>query len=352
MKDSNEEESAKLNTLFLIGNGFDLAHDLKTRFTDYLKYQLLTIIEREMIVGGEDYNEGNLFEIIENTSKAPVVNESKLLEEIENDKLVKISLKSPLLTLKEDWVDFEYNYFIQLKVKAENLLGGNYYTKDLLEDILKLNEDLETLKNEFEQYLLLKVEGEIKSIGLPFKELFEDYKKMSIDPNSDMMFLNFNYTSTIHRYLELLELPDDAVIYIHGKLNDDTGYNPIRFGIGDEKDDTYKMFEGFNEDCFMENFKSTFYAVNKNYRNLMRFIDTEPFKTVIIGHSCGISDRILLGEILEHENCKEIQIYPRDNDDFHVKVKALLRIFTKKDEFRRKIRSLDRSEHCPQASKK
>jgi hypothetical protein len=58
MKDSNEEESAKLNTLFLIGNGFDLAHDLKTRFTDYLKYQLLTIIEREMIVGGEDYNEG------------------------------------------------------------------------------------------------------------------------------------------------------------------------------------------------------------------------------------------------------------------------------------------------------
>lgn len=46
-----------------------------------------------------------------------------------------------------------------------------------------------------------------------------------------------------------------------------------------------------------------------NYRRMMEFIESAPFQVVIMGHSCGNSDRTLLNTIFEHCNCISIKAY-------------------------------------------
>lgn len=54
-------ESAHCNTLIIIGNGFDLAHDLKTRYTDYLFKQFDDEINKVSRSNKDDYVSGFLF---------------------------------------------------------------------------------------------------------------------------------------------------------------------------------------------------------------------------------------------------------------------------------------------------
>ena len=44
------------------------------------------------------------------------------------------------------------------------------------------------------------------------------------------------------------------------------------------------------------------------YNELVSFIDSRPFNAYIVGHSCGFSDRVLLKQIFENENCNSIEI--------------------------------------------
>jgi len=42
---------------------------------------------------------------------------------------------------------------------------------------------------------------------------------------------------------------------------------------------------------------------------MLSFIESEPFQVLIMGHSCGNSDRTLLNTIFEHKNCVSIKPY-------------------------------------------
>jgi hypothetical protein len=47
----------------------------------------------------------------------------------------------------------------------------------------------------------------------------------------------------------------------------------------------------------------------------MRFVEADPFVLYIMGHSCGLSDRVLLNSIFEHDKCSNIKIYYHDRKD-------------------------------------
>ncbi|KAB8154512.1 hypothetical protein EZY14_008835 [Kordia sp. TARA_039_SRF] len=49
---------------------------------------------------------------------------------------------------------------------------------------------------------------------------------------------------------------------------------------------------------------------------MLRYIDSEKFQVIIMGHSCGLSDRVLLNTIFEHENCRSIKVYYYKNGDY------------------------------------
>jgi hypothetical protein len=112
-------------------------------------------------------------------------------------------------------------------------------------------------------------------------------------------------------YNEILNQDDrinSKINYIHGELQNKKE-NKINFGFGDEMDDDYKVIENFNDNEYLKNFKSFQYLQNNNYDNLLRYIESEKYQVIILGHSCGLSDRTLLNTIFEHENCRSIKPY-------------------------------------------
>jgi hypothetical protein len=130
-----------------------------------------------------------------------------------------------------------------------------------------------------------------------------------VEPAKDFTFyiINFNYTPTF----ELFYSEDKHVNHIHGELNKN-----IVFGFGDEMDEDYKLIEDMDDNEYLRYFKSFQYSQNSNYKDVLRYIDSEKFQVIIMGHSCGLSDRVLLNTIFEHENCRSIKVYYYKNGDY------------------------------------
>ena len=121
---------------------------------------------------------------------------------------------------------------------------------------------------------------------------------------------------------------DDKIIYIHGKLSDKK--NPIIFGYGDEKDVYYERMERLNLNEFTKNFKSFKYLRTDNYSKLFNLIPNR-YELIVMGHSCGISDRVLLTELFnpDHCNCIKILHHKRQDGstDFYEKTQEISRHF-------------------------
>lgn len=143
----------------------------------------------------------------------------------------------------------------------------------------------------------------------------------------DIVFLNFNYTNTSDIYLA--KNSEIATIHIHGELGNNA--NPIVFGYGDEMDEDYKKILSLNDNSYLEKSKSNSYLETDNYKRILRYMDSAPFQVVIIGHSCGNSDRTLLNTIFEHPNCISIKpcYYQKDDgtDNFRELVQNISRNF-------------------------
>ena len=139
-----------------------------------------------------------------------------------------------------------------------------------------------------------------------------------------IMLLNFNYTHTADLYCKKSDI--FTMNQIHGDLN-----NPksVIFGYGDELDNNYKTIVDKNENKFLGNIKSIKYLESDNYRKLLSFIESEPYQVLIMGHSCGNSDRTLLNTIFEHKNCVSIKpFYRKDKDNYIELVQNISRNFT------------------------
>ncbi len=289
--------------------------------------------------------------------------------------------------LIQNWVDIENEYYKELKVIV-NLKTGNTsvdkheFEISRKEKIVKLNTDFEQVKCLLEKYLKEKVVDSFNSgliqgsdyeqfkfcdilrpISILNKELnldkefsSDDYKEIENefetrnveDSKGLFRILNFNYTPTALRYLRVQNLNDDLAkthIPIHGIIGNENEYK-INFGFGDEMDDDYKIIENLDDNEYLENFKSFKYLQNSNYKNLLDFIDSNKFQVLIMGHSCGLSDRTLLNTVFEHNNCRSIKVFYHETKDENGKVikdnyteiiQNISRHFNKKKLMREKI---------------
>ena len=166
------------------------------------------------------------------------------------------------------------------------------------------------------------------------------------DGSSKTMFLNFNYTPLIRYYLDTTMCSTEFynLIHIHGELN--SKKNKMIFGYGDEMDDHYSLIEKLDDNRYLQNMKSFGYGETDNHRKMLEFIQAEPFAVHIMGHSCGLSDRVLLNSIFENDNCKEIIIHYYlgafdDQDDYTNLYQNISRHFNKKHMQREKVRYKD-----------
>jgi hypothetical protein len=310
-----------MNKLVLVGNGFDLAHGLKTSYKAFLDWYLCNAFADFCDKGNYvdsllEFN--NSYHTTTPSEKKPTTLE-ELLEIISKTPHRKIAYQSTFFAKlvnsfsANNWVDIERAYFRNLK---KNFLHHGLTDKEKEVNVHKLNKEFD--------FIILKLSEYIASINktihqaqpLNIDPATSDLEKVFIRPGkntfgSDVKFLNFNYTETLTARGYALE---KDTIHIHGRVAD-IANNPIIFGYGDETDPTYQNIEDSGENMYLEHIKSFGYFRTGNYSKLLTFLDSNGYIVYIVGHSCGLSDRVLLNTIFEHSNCSRIEIfYHRKND--------------------------------------
>lgn len=327
-----------MNRLILLGNGFDLAHGLKTSYNDFIKWYFKKCLlaasfkpYEDCLIRVEnlDYDFGpgpfsqfdNYLEILYQIGLGKCVQKEFVEIGVSNDfkNPYRITMKSQLLETLfarcsySSWVEVE-NEFYQL-LKQAFIEGGS----DRDKKIKDLNDSLSAIIKELEEYLLTQ---QIENINDAYLDIFKskilkgDVVTKLIDDivPYQTMILNFNYTSTSERYIS--ESSKDTVVkpvinYIHGELG--SVQNPMIFGFGDEHDEFYQKMELEKDKSCLKYIKSFWYFKTGKYHDLLRFIEGDKYQIVIMGHSCGLSDRTMLNMLFEHENCVSIKIYYYDD---------------------------------------
>lgn len=366
-----------MNRLILVGNGFDLAHGLKTSYcdfiTDYLVKALNTLQSQKTF---ED--DLLLIKRIDNRSQAeerlgfPVTEETVFttLSTIQKGGNLNLKFKSSLLqkTISQvqniKWVDLENDYFDEL-LACKGAMPNSFNDGR----VKLLNDQFQFIREELEKYLLrvqlspgIPIDPNIAQVfnsPIQIDDLLQD-KYDGGKPPKEKLFLNFNYTNTLDKYLGKCSTfkptlgreveVQDTQNQIHGRLDDP--HNPVIFGFGDEYNTEYQKFEGLKNDEVLRHIKSFAYLQTRNYHDLVGFLMLDNFQVYVVGHSCGLSDRTMFREIFNHDNCKSIKIFyyeqAKGNDDFRQKTYAIARHFIDKGDFRKKVVSKPLSSPLPQ----
>jgi hypothetical protein len=236
------------------------------------------------------------------------------------------------------WVDIEISYFNELFTLLETPIKSNAYLLDqnYIKSVKVLNNSLDLIKKNLEEYLSEVDKNEISYIPVIINHFNDIFKLTGRDNTGESVyFLNFNYTSTLKKYFNEDKIEIENRIYtinnIHGEINSKN--NPVIFGYGDEMNPFYINIENYDENELTRNLKSFHYLLSSNYQNLFDFIEEGEFSVTIMGHSCGLSDRVLFNSIFQHNNMKAIQIYyhQKGNDkydnDFFEKTQNISRYF-------------------------
>lgn len=387
-----------MNRLVLIGNGFDLAHGLKTSYKDFIYWYWKQRVLRLYDFRGKTSDDGLCkFSILtyETWNELFFYNQISI-RSVEDDAFFDVTNNKEAFGIEyyplferihksietKGWVDIENDYYDLLK----EYLNDNAPE----EKIVALHSELQLLQEKLVEYLKsIKVSDELLNTGIrqkiyaPFKTTeisisgqqvlkehieaglklsdndwdwklrpydsicytkgyVEEYKiRLSNNdpyvgqeepphelmlPNK-IMLLNFNYTPTAHLYLKDFSL--FSINQIHGDLNRPSS---VIFGYGDELDENYKALLNRNNNKYLCNIKSIKYLEADNYRKMLSFIESEPYQILIMGHSCGNSDRTLLNTLFEHKNCVSIKPYyykyDKDKDNYIDLVQNISRNFT------------------------
>lgn len=343
-----------MNRLVLIGNGFDLAHGLKTSYANFIKWywnewgmRLLkasTFEESDELCSfvSNHKEEGHRFTWFQ-LQQCHYIKREDYFQPWDGKDVVKQIRSHEFCQFKYKSVFFEQiNKNIETKgwVDIEN----EYYTilvreKDYGDRIIALNKQLVFLREKLIEYLTQesqmrtgKNEGIKEKLYCPIQlkeiEIARQKEFHIADCSiSDIMLLNFNYTSTPLRYIE--GSSNVVLNYIHGHIEKPQS---VIFGYGDELDENYNRLREQNSNECLQHVKSINYLESDNYRKMLEFIESEPFQVCIMGHSCGKSDRTLLNTIFEHRNCVSIKPYyyqkPDGTDNYIELVQNISRNFT------------------------
>lgn len=318
-----------MNRIVLIGNGFDLAHGLKTRYEDFINWYLDHRTDNSGILYTEKIRDYDIS--IDYTDMGLI---HKTMREY--SPFLKTILKR---VATKGWVDIENEYYALLIQNSQNLHSRPFDSQIVVEP-QKLNIQLDHLKYMLIEYLKIEVEKRKTELIQSIKEkIFRPIikKEIAVANYSNIshseyapehiMLLNFNYTQTEHHYYD--SCSNLQVNHIHGSLNDVSG---VIFGYGDELDSGFEMLKSMKNNEYLRNMKSIRYLEADNYRKMLDFIELGPFQICIMGHSCGNSDRTLLNTLFEHRFCISVKPYyyqKKDKTDNYLElVQNISRNFT------------------------
>lgn len=200
-----------MKELFIIGNGFDIAHGLKTGYDNFVKY-----IEKEY-----PYIDKEIYEI-----PSPRVTRHGEVEYDEKD------LVSYIFKTISDTLGYEWKYF-------EDALGEIDFMGEYLDDLYPIdkegdldmwkisymNQEASSICEDYCRFLSKMFTDWIRNVDLTvINNKFTMIKKENI-------YINFNYTKTLE---VIYNIPDENILHIHGVLP-----NELVFGHGKTEEEIW-----------------------------------------------------------------------------------------------------------------
>ena len=248
------------DTILILGNGFDIAMDRKTKYTDFIDFekQLFSNPNEELLkflksknISIEKYRD-NLYLKFINENKDTLGDNWSNLETMisqladaimyfkeNNDLIFKVATTGRIWLLEEKLLQ-EKNY--RSKLYIANMFSSLFYEKSW--SSLEREVALEKLNNEFINQLDLLIE--LLEIYLSYID-FLDFEVRNIKSKSTALdavphllssyVLNFNYTNTSSYLFRTVE---ERTHFIHGRIDLERTFSHINtmvFGIEDKEND-------------------------------------------------------------------------------------------------------------------
>lgn len=338
-----------MKNVLVIGNGFDIAHGLYTKYIDF--YNFCNAIKRVLndkreIAIREDIKEKLLkSEFMKST--ANIINNKKIVNDEILEKMIKICkdnywlncIKERNLSNDPHWCDIEgviadeiskFSYvtkkYSSTKVRSQALMNESREIISIYKKIINYTQEKQSFKTNvylFKEKLLSDLNDLTWMLEIYLSKFlnrksktYKFFETLNID-----YIINFNYTDTYNK-LYKKNIPTH---FIHGKIrnNDKDAMNMV-FGIGDsinEEDDNYEFIE------FQKYYQRIIYKTGNDYA---KWLDNDEIMNIFIfGHSVNEVDG---GDIIErlitrkHTN---IYIYYYDQQALNSIVANLTRILGK-----------------------
>ena len=349
--------------ILVIGNGFDLAHGLPTKYTDFLEFaKRIQVVfnlkgkykyekfKKEYLDGWQiDNNIKSYFgKIIKKRLEEHIISELHYL--IKDNFWLDYFIQSKDY-IDQGWIDFEkeisnkiqdFDYLWKYNLKDYTVISGKQVDikvyANFLECVSKMGiedvcceKDFDYIRNK----LLNDLERMIRCLEIylsdcvatiPFKSILEDIEQIKFDK-----ILSFNYTDT---YRSLYALYDEDLEYdfIHGKANilNSIDSNNMVLGI-----DEYLTGESISKEINFIAFKKYYQRIHKEtgckYKNWVEQIhsnELEHHNLYIFGHSLDITDGDVLRELILNENVKTTIFY-YNKDVYGSQIKNLVQVISR-----------------------
>lgn len=339
--------------ILVIGNGFDLAHGLKTRYKDFIDF--IKLEEPKMLSRYKEDNKLGEENIKGNIKKIKELAQSNIWIEYFNNRIDDTDCRWGN-GINENWIDFEneISEFIQAleiikeynpnnKLKEEVIYKkGEVGIGDLLKKgkfieskLVKVNTSSLT-KDRYKKIIiepLIKFLNELIDCLELYLELEENRtctEKIEFIQNINAnKLLSFNYTNTYFKIYgkEGIEYIEDN--FIHGKIrNDSESDNNIVLGI-----DEYLTEPIDSEGLDFIEFKKYFQRIYKKNGCIYKdwLCSSKEKKDVhIFGHSLDITDGDVLKELICNEYTK-VYVYYHNKEQYSAQIINLIKVLGKEE---------------------
>ena len=346
--------------ILIIGNGFDIAHGLPTKYTDFLKYC------RDYQGSGKISNDVNI-----NEEFADIIADNVWLKHF-------LAI-TPNLDDDKTWIDFENEIrkaiikFHGAVINADKTSPGRiaaieklksqhpfrkfilFKNNQLSEDVSELYKELRRFTRAFEIYCQEKINKSTKNNT--FRLNHDIFSKKSNSEDDETYVVSFNYTRTFERFYDNQQGErtenDYHYVFLHGEA--DVGYenktentdSSVVTGItglvlgtqsfdrnGADKDipTEFNVFQKHNQHHR--------YGTLADYQNLLKKLRDFPkrnsafYKEVnirIAGHSLDRSDHAKLKHLLMEDKNADIVVYYHNEEAFDKYINNITEILGEED---------------------
>lgn len=339
----------ELNIL-VTGNGFDLHHQMKTRYTDFLEFV------KKFYDSSNEQQEYylNLMKKVNNDEKL-----SKFNKHGDSDFIMYFCSYSREIN---GWVDFEqliknvtdfFKWFIDQDEYILHMIDMEYGDRIICSNFQKIF-DVDNLRQRCtlkEKYRsnLLGIDGkkireclckEFDNLCIIFMTYLDVVEPVTRDENNIWVYkqikniradhvITFNYTNTYKRY----EIQKEQITYLHGSLENENivlGYND-----DNEKELEFVYFKKYFQ-CIIKDTEILENTIDKIDKQFFRASSVKPVERVHIhffGHSLDKTDKEELVQLLEWGTY--VTVYYLDLDDKCEKIMKIIDLLEKEKAVKR-----------------